>query len=143
MRVYILSVLALATSAIAGTAFVRNNCGQTVYLTITRGNQATTTSTIAPGGSFSEGYHGTGNSIGVTKNPDYYSPNTPKLIFGYSDQPPTVYWSVNSVNGDPFSGQTFSVDANSGNGACPGTVGYNGGKVLGCGNGGSLTLKLC
>jgi hypothetical protein len=82
---------------------VKNNCGNPVYLTTTNQQQQTTGPTeLAAGASSVSQIVGQGNSLGVTLNQDYYSPNTPKLILGTSTSSGTLYWSVSSVNGNPF-----------------------------------------
>ncbi|KAI5207025.1 hypothetical protein E4T39_02056 [Aureobasidium subglaciale] len=109
----IASILAIASTALAGTAGIKNNCGQDIFLTITHSDQSHSQMSIAAnGGYFSEQINGQGNSYGLTKNSDYYSANTPKLIWGASDSDGTIYYSLNTVNGNPFDGQSISLSGN-------------------------------
>jgi hypothetical protein len=97
------SVIALAASSSASLITVTNNCGSSVFLTTTNSQQQTTGPTeLAAGASSVSQIVGQGNSLGVTLNKDYYSPNTAKLILGTSTSSGTLYWSVSSVNGNPF-----------------------------------------
>ena len=131
----------LATTALAGTANVVNQCKENVFLTITTGNQQTTTRQIAgSGGRYSAPVSGQGNSWGVTKKSDYYSASTPKLIWGFSDAPPTLYYTVSQVNGDAFAGQSFKLSASD---AKCGTVSGYDGRTRTCADSNSFTLQLC
>ncbi|KAI5268551.1 hypothetical protein E4T47_07754 [Aureobasidium subglaciale] len=135
------SVLALASSALAGKAAVKNNCGQDVYLTITRQDQSHTQQKLAAnGGYFSEQLSGQGNSYGLTKNQDYYSANTPKLIWGASDSAGVVYYSLNNVDGNPFNGQSVRLTGNQAN--CPAVTSVDG-STKACSNSNDFTLTLC
>ncbi|GAB7337091.1 hypothetical protein MBLNU457_g2492t1 [Dothideomycetes sp. NU457] len=132
------SLMALISTAAAGTVSVVNNCAEQKFLTITRSNQQSTTQAIAGhGGSYKENISGQGNSFGITNNNQYYSANTPKLIFGFSDAPPTLYYTVSSVNGDPQAGEKFSLNT-----ACGSVTSYDG-LVHTCTDGGDFTLALC
>ncbi|KAL1304136.1 hypothetical protein AAFC00_000564 [Neodothiora populina] len=112
----IASLALIAGTAVAGSAVVQNNCNEEVWLTITRADQSSTQQKLAGnGGRYSEQISGQGNSFGLTKNADYYSASTPKLIWGFSDSNPTLYYSVSSVNGDPFAGEKFQLSATDGN----------------------------
>jgi hypothetical protein len=109
----IASVLAIASTALAGSAGIKNNCKQDIFLTTTGPNQKSTQMKIAAnGGYFSTPIQGQGNSYGLTKNSDYYSANTPKLIWGASDSNGVTYYSLNTVNGNPFAGQSISLSGN-------------------------------
>lgn len=135
------SILALASSALAGNAIVQNNCPQQVYLTITRQDQSSSQQTLAAnGGHFSEALQGQGNSYGVSKNSDYYSANTPKLIWGASDSAGLVYYSLSTANGNPFDGQ--SVNLKGSDAACP-VVSSPDGSVKACADSSDFTLTLC
>ncbi|KAF1346151.1 hypothetical protein BDV97DRAFT_401507 [Delphinella strobiligena] len=105
----------LVSTALAGNAVVQNNASEDVYLTITRPDQTSTQQQLAGnGGRYSEPISGTGISFGLTKSSDYYSASTPKLIWGFSDSAPTLYYSVSSVNGNPFDGESWSLKATDG-----------------------------
>jgi len=132
------SILALASSAVAGRAVVHNNCDQDLYLTIARGNGARPPQVKIPknGGEWSEDYQGVGNSLGITKNANFYSASTPKLVFGYSDQPPTVYYSVSNQDGNI--GLPWHLD---GSGSCPDFKTVSGTKA--CGDNEWLYLYVC
>jgi hypothetical protein len=109
----IASVLAIASTALAGSAGIKNKCKQDIFLTITGANQKSTQMKIAAnGGYFSTPIQGQGNSYGLTKNSDYYSANTPKLIWGASDSNGINYYSLNTVNGNPFAGESLSLSGN-------------------------------
>ncbi|KAF2221088.1 hypothetical protein BDZ85DRAFT_23949 [Elsinoe ampelina] len=131
---------ALASTAAAGNAVVWNRCTDTIYLTITRANQQSTTRPIASGQRYTETIANQGNSFGVTRNPDYFSPNTPKLIWGFSNAPPTLYYSVSQVNGDPFAGAKFRLKSSDGN--CQAITGYDG-RTRTCGSNNDYTLVAC
>ena len=95
---FIASVLALTSTALASNAGIKNNCNQDIFLTTTGPSQKSTSMKIAAnGGYFSTPIKGQGNSFGLTKNADYYSANTPKLIWGASDSNGVTYYSVNTV----------------------------------------------
>ena len=130
---------ALASTALAtGSVVVKNNCGNAVFLTRTGSNQQSSQSQINPGGSYSQTISGQGNSWGVTTSSDYYSPNTAKLIWGWSDSAGTVYYSLNTVDGSPFS----TVDIVSSDSSCPAVTSPDG-KTVTCGDGATLTLNVC
>ncbi|PSK36101.1 hypothetical protein B9Z65_5916 [Elsinoe australis] len=131
---------ALASTAMAGNAIVQNKCTSTIYLTITRANQMTTTRPIAPGQKYSEPIANQGNSFGITRNQDYYSPNTPKLIWGFSNSPPTLYYSVSQVNGNPFEGAKFRL--RSSDTKCQAVTGLDG-RTRTCGSNNDFTLVAC
>lgn len=131
----------MVSTALAGNAIVKNNCAEDVYLTITRSDQSSTQYALAAdSGTYSETLTGQGNSFGVTKSADYYSASTPKLIWGFSDSASTVYYSVSSVDGNPFSGESFSLSAT--NTAC-GTVTAYDGLTYTCADSNDFTLALC
>jgi hypothetical protein len=132
------SILALTSTTFAAQVVIKNNCPQQVYLQITRSDQSSNQlSLAASGGSFSEPLQGQGNSYGLTKSPDYYSPNTPKLIFGVSDSNGLAYYSLSNVNGDAFDGQDVKVQGN----GCPTAV--DDGSVKACADANDLVLSLC
>lgn len=132
------SLMALISTAAAGTISVVNNCAEQKFLTITNSDQSSTTSAIAgQGGSYKENISGSGNSFGITNNDQYYSADTPKLILGFSDAAPTLYYSISTVNGDPQAGESFSF-----NSAC-GSVNSYDGQVHTCDDSGDFTLALC
>lgn len=134
-------LLALASTALAGNSIVKNNCAEQVYLTITDSSQSSTQYALAGnGGSYSAPISGQGNSFGITKNSDYYSASTAKLIWGFSDTPPTLYYSVSSVNGDPFSGESWKLSAT--DGSCASVSNYDG-QTNTCADSNDFTLALC
>jgi len=135
------SLLSLASIALAGSAIVKNNCKEQVFLTITLADQSSTEQAIAgSGGIYSEPISGQGNSFGITKDSAYYSASTPKLIWGFSDSTPTLYYSVSSVNGDPMSGETWTLGAAPG--SCASVTSYDG-VVHACADSNDFTLTLC
>ena len=134
-------LVALASTALAGNAIVQNNCQEDVYLTITRADQSSTQQRLAGnGGRYSEPVSGNGNSFGLTKNADYFSASTPKLIWGFSDSPPTVYYTVSNVNGDPFAGEGFNLAAT--DAGCGVVTGYDGATHT-CADSNDFTLTTC
>lgn len=135
------SILALASSTFASKVAVKNNCPQDIFLQITRQDQSHTQQKIASnGGYFSEQLNGQGNSYGITKNQDYYSPNTPKLIWGASDSAGVVYYSLNNVDGNPFNGQSVKLTGNQQ--SCPAVTSVDG-STKACSNVNDFTLTLC
>ncbi|KAF1826114.1 uncharacterized protein K489DRAFT_291367, partial [Dissoconium aciculare CBS 342.82] len=97
------SVIAFAASSSASLITVTNNCANSVFLTSTNSAQQTNgPNELKAGANYVTQIVGQGNSLGVTLNSDYYSPNTAKLILGTSTASGTLYWSVSSVNGNPF-----------------------------------------
>lgn len=135
------SILALASSALAGQAAIKNNCPQDVFLTITRQDQTSSQQKLAAnGGYYSEKLQGQGNSYGLTKDSNYYSANTAKLIWGASDSAGVVYYSLNNVDGNPFNGQSVKLTGNQPNCAAVTTVD---GSTKACSNSNDLTLTVC
>lgn len=135
------SILALASSALAGQAAIKNNCPQDIFLTITRQDQTSTQQKLAAkGGYYSEKLQGQGNSYGLTKDSNYYSPNTAKLIWGASDNAGVVYYSLNNVDGNPFNGQSVKLTGNQPNCAAVTSVD---GSTKACSNSNDFTLTLC
>lgn len=103
-------VSTIAATALAGSASVVNKCNHDIFLTISEPNKASTQHTIKAGAKFTQPVVGSGNSWGLTNNANYYSASTPKLIWGWSDSSNTVYYSVNTVDGNPYS--KFSLNTN-------------------------------
>lgn len=140
------SVLALAASANASMLSVKNTCSETLYITLTDSSQKTTGPTeFASGATYVSNIVGQGNSFALTKNTDYYSPNTPKLVLGTSTSNGVLYWSVSDVNGNPFAGESFSITSPSGNkGNVCGTATSPDSQVHGCADDNvTLTLVTC
>jgi hypothetical protein len=112
------AVVAFATSSHAiSSQFVFNNCTESIYIT----NINSTKSTTGPfevkgsGGNWTTDIIGVGNSLGVTKNDRYWTPETPKFILATSTDAGIVYWTVSNVDGDPFLNQTFELSSGVGN----------------------------
>jgi hypothetical protein len=140
----ITATLAVASSALAlGQAKVVNNCKSSVWLTINRPGVFGQAKEFKSKATYHETYKGTGNSIGITKSSDFYSASTPKLIFGYSDQSPTVFYSVAAQDGAPSFGSPSPGFKLTATGNCPGSNGYNNGKTLTCSDAQSITVTLC
>lgn len=133
-------ISALSATAFAGTAVVTNKCSQDVFLTITRSDQTSQTYDIQSGISYSETISGQGNSFGVTLSSDYYSPNTPKLIWGFSDVSPTLYYSVSTVDGNPFGSLGFGLVVS--DNSCSGVASADS-RTRTCEDGATFTLNLC
>lgn len=89
---------------------------------------------------------GEANSLGISKNDQFYSDKTAKLILGTTTKDGTLYWTVSDVNGDPFEGEKWSLnstDVYGHGGVCQNTTTYDG-QVHACGdNGVQLVLYLC
>ena len=135
------ALVTLASTALAGSALVQNNCPEEVYLTITRGDQSSSQLKLAGnGGKYSEPLSGNGNSFGLTKSSDYYSANTPKLIWGFSDAAPTLYYSVSSVDGDALAGEQWQLSAS--DSGC-GVVNSSDGATHACADSNDFTFALC
>ena len=114
------AIVAFTTSSHAvSSQFVFNNCTESVYIT----NINSTKSTTGPfevkglGGLWTHEVIGVGNSLGVTKNDRYWTPETSKFILGTSTDAGILYWTVSNVDGDPFQNQTFGLSSGPGN-AC-------------------------
>ncbi|KAJ9627219.1 hypothetical protein H2203_003681 [Taxawa tesnikishii (nom. ined.)] len=135
-------LLSLAASAAAAVVKVQNNCNTVKWLSITRTNQSMTQQALAAGGSFySEPLVGSGNSFGITNNPDYYNAATGKLILGWSVGNNLQYWTVsNSDPYDPQAGRGFVVHES--DPGCTQATTYDG-AVHTCSTSSDLTLFLC
>ncbi|KAK6439288.1 hypothetical protein LTR95_004506 [Oleoguttula sp. CCFEE 5521] len=140
------AILTLATSTHAlSHQAVLNICNETLYLTYINSNKPTAgpfpllafANTELP-------ITGVGNSLGVSKSDQYWSPQTPKLILGTSTDNGILYWSVSYVDGDPFAGQKVAVtSAGRVADVCQNSTGYDG-KVHACQDDGAvLSLGLC
>ena len=142
------SVIAFAASSSASLITVTNNCANSVFLTSTNSAQQTNgPNELKAGANYVTQIVGQGNSLGVTLNSDYYSPNTAKLMLGTSTASGTLYWSVSSVNGNPFAAPSkFSItspSSSSNDNAC-GSADSPDGSVKGCAdNNVNLRLTLC
>ncbi|GAB7352679.1 hypothetical protein MBLNU459_g3040t1 [Dothideomycetes sp. NU459] len=123
----ILSLLSLASTSFAATAGIKSQCNDQVYLTVTNSTQQSTQYTIAPNGTYSQPLAGSGNSYGITKDPDYYSSSTP-----------------NSVDGNPLVGGAgeggFNVVFS--DPTCSGATTYDG-QVHTCPDYNSVVVYLC
>ncbi|KAF2724412.1 hypothetical protein K431DRAFT_309987 [Polychaeton citri CBS 116435] len=142
--VAVLSALAASMTTLASNVFVKNFCPPSYWLTITRGNQQTNGPfELHSAEGYTEAIIGVGNTLGVTDNSRYWSGSTSKLVFGYSSSNATVYWSVMSVDGNPFAsdaGKEFNITSTKGCGGEETTTG----PVYACRDDGvDLTLTLC
>jgi hypothetical protein len=115
------AILAFTTSTTyaVSTQFVLNNCTESVFLTNVNSTKSTTGpfEIKGPGGSWTSEIIGVGNSLGVTKNERYWTPETAKLILGTSTDAGILYWTVSNVDGNPFVNETFAVSSGEAN-AC-------------------------
>nr|OQO28978.1 hypothetical protein B0A51_03787 [Rachicladosporium sp. CCFEE 5018] len=140
------AIIALATSTQAlSHQAVLNNCNGTLYLTYVNSTKSTTgPSPLLAFANTELPIIGVGNSLGVSKSDQYWSPQTPKLILGTSTDNGILYWSVSYVDGDPFAGQKVAVtSAGRVNDVCQNSTGYDG-KVHACQDDGVvLSLGLC
>jgi hypothetical protein len=112
------AVVAFATSSHAiSSQFVFNNCTESIYITNTNSTKSTTGpfEVKGSGGNWTTDIIGVGNSLGVTKNDRYWTPETPKFILATSTDAGIVYWTVSNVDGDPFLNQTFELSSGVGN----------------------------
>lgn len=96
------TLIGFASTSLAATAGIKSNCNQPIYLTYTDSDAHITSTTIAINGTYSQTLGGKGNQFGIAKNPDYFTPSTPKLVLGFSDSTDKLtYWSVSTVDGNP------------------------------------------
>lgn len=104
------TLIGFASTCLAATSGIKNNCNQPIYLTYTDSDADIISTTIAINGTYSQTLGGKGNQFGLTKIADYFTPSTPKLILGFSDSTDLLtYWSVSTVDGNP--GISFLVSA--------------------------------
>ena len=132
------TILAYASSALGSTILANNLCKEDLWFTPVNGSQATPGPyKVSSGLETAMPIEGVGNSLGVTKTEEYWSPNTPKLILGTSTSKGILYWSVSNVDGDPFAGESFNITG------CESAEGYDE-KVHACTDGGfTLSIDLC
>lgn len=118
----LLTSLATSTTAVS-TQEVFNWCGESVFLVNVNSTGSTTgpKEITAGGGNWTTPIVGVGNSVGVSKNDQYFSNKTAKLIWGTSTDAGVLYWTVSSVDGDPFAGEKWEVTSWEGN-ACENTT---------------------
>ncbi|KAH9825694.1 MOSC-domain-containing protein [Teratosphaeria destructans] len=117
------AILALAATTSATLQAVQNQCHESVWLTFANTTNTTAPEELPSGEAYVTNLNGTGNSLGVTKNKgDYQSTDGYKLILGSSLADALLYWTINSVNGDPFAEESFNCNVT---GADPATLGQN------------------
>ena len=120
MQLTLPSLLALLATTTHATSIqtIINNCPTPLYLTNVSSNKPTTGPfALALAANWTNSIIGTGNSLGVAKNDQFWTPDTPKLIMGTSTDKGILYWTVSKVDGDPFEGQKWAVDSGKAN-AC-------------------------
>ena len=141
-------LLAYATSAFATDYIVKDYCRENVFLYLANASATTGPFELASGTAFIHNITGEGISVGVVKNVnDYWSASGPKLVLGASASASqaVLYWTINSVNGDPMKGETFSVTSEGKvDDVCGHATSYDG-QVHACADDGhvTLTLSLC
>ncbi|KAM0714897.1 hypothetical protein Q7P37_009362 [Cladosporium fusiforme] len=138
-----LLTLATSTSAISNQT-VRNNCNEAIFVTYINSTKSTTgpLKVNGTGGTWDSSIIGVGNSLGVSKNDQFWSNETPKLILGSSTDRGVLYWTVSNVDGNPFDGQKFRVGSGEKNN-CESADNFDT-KVHGCQDDNvALTLTLC
>jgi hypothetical protein len=81
-----------------------------------------------------------GYSVGLSKSPNFYGTNVPKLIMGYSVNTANdlLYYSFANDDGNAFAGQSWKLV---GSGDCPNVNSAD--KVTYACTPATLTLKLC
>jgi len=106
----LITTLTASTTAVS-TQEVFNWCADPVFLVNVNSTGSTTgPEKIAGGGSnWATPIVGVGNSLGISKNDQYWSNGTAKLIWGTSTDAGILYWTVSNVDGDPFAGSKFEV----------------------------------
>ena len=99
-------VVSLVSSSFASTVGVVSRCNQNLYLLVSNSTVAGAPIALAPNGTYSQPLVGSGNQFGVAKDSDYYATTTAKFTFGFSVATDShlTYWSIGTVNGDPFAG---------------------------------------
>jgi hypothetical protein len=139
------SLVALAGSASAAFATVQNICPETVWITITNSTWSPIQYPIPTNGTYAQWRSGTGNAFGLSKTSAYFSTQTPKFTFGFSDSPidHLLYWSVINVNGDPFAGESWHISLSDTTCTPNPLSGYDGGAVHACGDAANITVTLC
>lgn len=137
-------LLAFAASTHAAGYIVDNYCIEDVYIFIANPEGTTGPFTLVSGEAYVSAITGGGNSLGIVKHEgDYWSAN-PKLILGtsISETGDILYWTLNSVTGDPMAGEKFSVTSSGKTeNVCGNADGY-GPEVYACADGDSVTLTL-
>jgi len=105
-----ITLLSVVGTAMAATVRVNTRCTDNVFLQLTDSSGVTKQVTLATNGTYSQPLVGSGKQIGITKNADYFASTTPKLVFAYSVAPPTTYWTVSNISGNPFSDSSFAIN---------------------------------
>lgn len=114
----ILPLLPLLTPALAlSNQTVLNNCTEPIFVTYLNSTKSThgPTQINGTGGTWNSSIVGVGNSLGVSKSDQFWSKQTPKLILGASTDRGVLYWTVSSVDGDPFGGEKWRLESGEGN----------------------------
>lgn len=137
-----LSMIPLISGGLAQSITTANSCSETIYLAKDDADYDSEIISIGTGSSFGVSLSGTGNSIGVSLVSDFWATTTPKLILGYTVDTTSAltYYSVGTVDGNPFASLGFSVTSN--NAACEGTTSANG-VTYACPDSSSLTFTAC
>ncbi|KAL1297647.1 hypothetical protein AAFC00_006203 [Neodothiora populina] len=134
------ALLAMGSGALAAVAGVKNLCSTTIYVTVTNSSMMSIQYTIASNGTYSQPLAGMGNQFGITTDPSYYSTQSPKFVFGFSDSTSAslTYWSITSVDGSPF--DTFLVATSEP--TCTNATAYDG-QVHTCTDTADIAVVLC
>ncbi|KAK5693172.1 hypothetical protein LTR97_010648 [Elasticomyces elasticus] len=119
---------------------IKNNCPQTVYIVYSNEQYKSASATLSSGKGLGIILSGLGYSVGLSKDPNFYSTSVPKLILGYSvnsDQD-LIYYSLAPDFGNPLQGQSVSIAGD----GCP-SVNSADGKTYACAVTRALTYTLC
>jgi len=92
---------------------VQNYCHESIWLTFANVTETRPSEVLPSGEAYVSNLEGENKSLGVTWNEsDYWTADGKKLILGASISNNLLYWTISSVNGDPFAGDGFKVTSN-------------------------------
>ncbi|KAF2842053.1 hypothetical protein M501DRAFT_1013421 [Patellaria atrata CBS 101060] len=132
-----------------GNAVVTNRCPATAYVWSV-GSSVSAQHALKTGQSYSEALHwdpkSGGITLKITTSADGLYNGSPQTNFGYTLDGNNVWYDLNDVFGDPFSGKKLVVTPS--DGSCGKIVWEQGVRPAGshtyvCGSAASLTLTLC
>ncbi|EMC93279.1 hypothetical protein BAUCODRAFT_235042 [Baudoinia panamericana UAMH 10762] len=103
-------LLATAASVQASQYTIINHCPWSIWITLAnQGGTGNPAELQANHTSPAVTMTGSGNSVGITRDSNYWGLTEYKLIFGYTESAGTIWWSVNDVNGDPFAENPWNI----------------------------------
>lgn len=83
-----LALLSASTALAASTTLIKNYCNEDIFLTLNNGAPYT----VHSGQAFTSNIVGQGNTAAVTKKPDFFNPETAKMVLGTSTDQGVLYW---------------------------------------------------